>query len=112
MSQSTAFINVVEAGILSVNELLPINITMSDVPATPDTNVLVSATRYDAADPDDAGLSIASGGCGVSANIVSINDLFPGAEAAAAGRYRVRLILRNAAATYKQEANVMIEVLG
>lgn len=103
------FINTAILSTISVNEILPVSITIKDLPDF-DSHALEELTRFDSHDAEEAGTSILAHRT-ISIPVLTISNLWNDGEIPAAGKYRVRVIVKSEDAARRIEVNAMISIL-
>ena len=105
-----AFVNKIALPKISKDEVRPFNITYSEVPTAPDTNVVYIGKRFDRGNDADVGVDITSQ-ITKSTNIVDVKDIWVPADTRKVGQYRLQIVLGTLDGATKIEANGMITVV-
>lgn len=106
----TRYINTVALQGISINEIIPVRITLEDLPST-GSHALTEATRLDLSIDGDPGVDIVTE-CGIAVREVTVGNIWLQSETPADGSYRIRLIATADTGTVQVECNLMIVVLG
>ena len=99
------YVNKIVRPAISTNEVIPYNITVSDIPTSPDTNVITSALRFDTSNPVDTGVDISTK-IAKSTNVLQVQNIWLGSETPKEGTYRIRILFSTANSSTKAEVNI------
>jgi len=103
------FINTIILSTISVSEILPVSVTIKDLPES-GAHTLEELLRFDFHDSTDTGTSILAHGT-LSAQVLSIAKLWNDGETPVAGKYRVRGLVRSEDNSIRIEINAVISIL-